>query len=217
MGSILNKKIFILVLLLGLASFADVMPYYVDSLNNNLIGFCKVESPLNIRQEPSENSAITETLDFDYNNSLQCSSGTCSFEKVFSVYSKKNKVAMLSTVDETEGWAKVCYNEINPFCGWIKEDDNNKFYNWRDFYGVLGKKYGLYPFKNIEKKDKILYSSNKYDSNSTGKMLLPKIIFPWLVSGNWILVKAHDYDNSIKTGWINFRDENGKLKYFVKF
>ena len=45
---------------------------------------------------------------------------------------------------------------------------------------------------------------------------MPKYISPWLVRGNWVLVKVHDFNNQFKTGWFEYRGSNGKLKMFIK-
>ena len=57
-------------------------------------------------------------------------------------------------------------------------------------------------------------------SNTTGSVELPRYIKPWLVRGNWVLVKVADFSSKgteNKTGWLNYRGDNGKLKLFVKF
>ena len=45
---------------------------------------------------------------------------------------------------------------------------------------------------------------------------MPRFISPWLIRGNWMLVKVKDFKDS-KTGWIQFRGSDGKLRLFVKF
>ena len=140
----MNKiKILLLFILTTSFCFADILPYYYGNLKNTAIGFVKVSSPLEIRSEPSSESEIIETIEFDYQNHFSCTSKQCIPEKIFSAYSEKNKIALLSATDESQNWIKVCFNSEKPLCGWVKED-KNKFYNWSDFYNHLGKKYGLY-------------------------------------------------------------------------
>ena len=66
------------------------------------------------------------------------------------------------------------------------------------------------------KRPKILYSGPMIQTNSTGSIEMPKYISPWLVRGNWVLVKVHDFNNQFKTGWFEYRGSNGKLKMFIK-
>lgn len=204
---------------INLAS-ADVMPYYINSLRYYGIGFTSVESPVVFRNTPNDNGNIIETLNFDFKTgetSCIVNNQRCSQDEVFAVFSPKNKIALLTTSDETKDWSYVCFNQSeSPICGWIKED-KNRFYNWSDFFGIYGKKYGLYLFKDIQQADKVLYAAPVKQSNSTGSITMPRAISPWLVRGNWILVKVYDFNNQTKTGWLNFRDNLGKLKLFVKF
>ena len=199
-------------------ALADVLPHYVNSLRRYGIGFTAIESPLVLRNLPNDEAKIVETLNFDFKtgeSSCLINSQKCSTDEVFSAFSPKNKIALLTTLDESENWSFVCFNQSEaPVCGWAKED-KNKFYNWTDFFNIYGKKYGLYLFKDLQKADKILYSAPTKQSNSTGNIELPRLITPWLVRGNWILVKVYDFNNQTKTGWLNFRDERGKLKVFV--
>jgi len=217
------KKICVLLfIILGLAqiALADVMPYYVNSLRRYGIGFTNITSPLVLRKLPNDDADILETINFDFKTeetTCLVNTSNCATEQVFSAFSPKHKIALMTTLDESENWSFVCFNQNErPTCGWAKED-TNKFYNWTDFFNTFGKKYGLYLFKDLQKKDRILYAAPVHQSNATGSIELPRMITPWLVSGNWILVKVYDYNNQNKTGWLNFRDNYGKLKVFVKF
>ena len=218
-----DKKLLIflfIILTFTQVAFADVMPYYVNSLRRYGIGYTNVSSPLVLRNKPSDDAEIVETVNFDFKTeetTCLINKAKCSTEDVFAAFSPKNKIALLTTLDESEHWSFVCFNQYDyPVCGWAK-DDTNKFYNWTDFFNVYGKKYGLYLFKDLQKSDKILYAAPVKQTNTTGSIELPRIITPWLVSGNWLLVKVYDFNNQTKTGWINFRDNYGKLKLFVKF
>lgn len=204
---------------LFLAAKAEVLPYYINSLRRYGIGYTSVKSPLILRQTPDGEGKILETLNFDYLGKASCqiNSNRCELDEIFAAYSEKNKVALLTTLDETEGWSLVCFNQSEaPICGWADEKEN-KFYNWMDFFSVYGKKYGLYLYRDLKKPDKLLYAAPMKQTNTTGSIEMPKAITPWLVRGNWVLVKVHDFNNQMKTGWFNFRGDDGKLKLFVKF
>ena len=197
----------------------EVMPYYINSIKRTGIGFTSVTSPLVLRQEANDEAKILETLNFDYKSEPYCliNKQRCNIDDIFAVYKPDRKLAFLSTIDETEGWSLVCFNQIeNPVCGWAKEN-KNKYYTWAEFYNYYGKKYGLYFLKDVQKNDRILYSAPVKQTNSTGVIEMAKYIAPWLVQGNWVLVKAVDFGNKQKTGWLNYRTDSGKLRLFVNF
>ncbi len=216
------KRILFLILIffsVVIKANADVMPYYINSLKRYGIGYSLVQSPVIMRQEPNSQGKILETLNFNYNNEASCimNNTRCSIDEIFAAYSTKNKVALLTTLDTTEGWDLVCFNQLqNPICGWVSQKQS-KFYNWSEFFDYFGKKFGVYLFKDLQKTDKILYAAPLKQTNATGSIEIPRKITPWLVRGNWLLVKVYDFNNQQKTGWINFRGDNGKLKLFVKF
>ena len=219
----MKKFLVIFILILNVAALADVMPYYINSLRRYGIGYTSVKSPLVMRRTPSDDGEILETLNFDYQGRASCliNKKRCSVDEIFSAYSESKKIALLTALDESENWSLVCFNQSErPICGWIDENLGNKFYNWSDFFNVYGRKYGIYLFKDLQKSDKVLYSAPIKQSNSTGSLEFPKSIMPWLVRGNWVLVKVIDFGSQgaqAKTGWLNYRSDNGKLKLFVKF
>lgn len=197
----------------------EVMPYYINSIKRPGIGFTSVASPLVMRQEPNENAKILETLNFDYKNEPSCliNKERCKLDDIFAAYKADKKIAFLSTIDETQDWSLVCFNQIEtPVCGWVKED-RNKYYTWPEFFNHYGKKYGLYFLKDVQKSDRILYSAPVKQTNSVGSIEMAKHIAPWLIQGNWVLVKALDFGNTAKTGWLNYRANDGKIKLFVRF
>lgn len=216
------KKIiisFLIFLNLYLTANADVMPYYINSLRRYGIGYTKVQSPLIMRREAKLEGEILETLTFDYKGNAFCqiNKDRCEVDEIYAVYSQSKKMALLTTLDTTDGWNLVCFNQTErPVCGWV-EEEKNKFYGWVDFFETFGKKYGLYLFKDLQKTDKILYGAPVKQTNALGSIEMPRLITPWLIRGNWILVKVYDFNNQQKTGWINFRGSDGKLKLFVKF
>jgi len=219
----MKKLLIIFLIFINCIALADVMPYYINSLRRYGIGYTSIQSPLVMRRTPSNDGEILETLNFDYEQNATClvNKKRCSVDEIFAAYSENRKIALLTTLDESENWSLVCFNQTErPVCGWVDERLNNKFYNWSDFFNIYGRKYGLYLFKDLQKADKVLYSAPIKQSNSTGSLELPKAISPWLVRGNWVLVKAVDFGNQgaqNKTGWLNYRDDRGKLKLFVKF
>ena len=47
-------------------TFADVMPYYINSLKRYGIGYTQVQSPLVMKREAKEDGEILEILNFNY-------------------------------------------------------------------------------------------------------------------------------------------------------
>ena len=196
------------------------MPYYINSLRRYGIGYTKVSSPLVMRREAKPEGEILETLNFNYKEEIttcEINKDRCEIDEVFAAYSKSKKLAFLTTLDYTQDWSLVCFNQSDrPVCGWV-EEGKNEYYTWTDFFNTFGKKYGIYLFKDLQKKDKMLYGAPIKQTNTIASIEMPKYIAPWLIKGNWILVKVQDFQNQMKTGWINFRSDDGKLKLFVKF
>ena len=219
----MKKLLITFLIFLNISALADVMPYYINSLRRYGIGYTSVQSPLVMRRIPSHEGEILETLNFDFKGSASClvNKTRCSMDEIFAAYSETNKIALLTTLDENENWSMVCFNQSDrPVCGWVEKKLNNRYYNWNDFLNIYGRKYGLYLYKDLQKADKVLYAAPMKQSNTTGSIELAKSITPWLVRGNWVLVKVMDFGNQgvqNKTGWINYRSDNGKLKLFVKF
>lgn len=217
------KKVFLSLFILFnlyLVAKADVAPYYTSSLRRAGIGFSEVISPLVMRREPKIDGEILETLKFNFKEEktiCEKNIDKCEIDEVFSTYSKSKKLAFMTTLDSTEGWNLVCFNQSEyPICGWIEEEKNH-YYTISEFFEKYGKKYGVYLFKDLQKNDKILYAAPVKQTNSTGSLDMPKSISPWLIRGNWMLVKALDFQNQMKTGWLNYRGNDGRLKLFVKF
>ena len=216
----MKKLLISFLILFNFTALAEVMPYYINSLKRNGIGFTSIQSPLVMRRTASDEGEILETLNFDFSGNASCliNKTRCTLDEIFSAYSENRKIALLTTLDVSENWSLVCFNQIEtPVCGWVDEKLNNKYYNWTDFFNTFGRKYGLYLFKDLQKSDRVLYAGHMKQTNTTGSIELPKRITPWLVQGNWVLVKVNDFNNQLKTGWLNYRDDRGKLKVFVKF
>lgn len=212
--------LFLIFLNLYLTAKADVLPYYINSLRRYGMGFTSVQSPLVMRREAKSDGEILEVLNFNFKEEVTTcgkNKDRCEIDEVFAAYSKSKKIAFLTTLDSVEDWNLVCFNQSDrPVCGWV-EEEKNKFYTLGEFFDTFGKKYGIYLFKDLQKSDKILYAAPAKQANSTGSLEMPKVVNPWLIRGNWILIKAFDFQNQMKTGWFNFRGDDGKLKAFVKF
>ncbi len=137
--------IFIFCLLLP--AKADIMPYYVNSINTNSIGVYQVSNKIQVYKEANDKSQIFLNVNWD-EKTYDCPSVSAS--NFFLVFQPKRNLAFLTVIDESErrktGF-EVVYDKNNDLKGWIKKDDEFKFMNWRTFFNLYGRKYGLYYYK----------------------------------------------------------------------
>jgi len=210
------KKIFIVFALLCnlfITAKADVMPYYVNSINSNSIGVYQASKNIKIYSDPNENSKILLNVNWD-SNSFNCSNVSAS--NLFVIFLPKKELAFLTVIDENdnEDWVKVAYNDNGAHAGWVKKDDEYRFMSWRSFFNLYGRKYGLYYMKDAPDTSKIIYGTNVENAQEIGKITLPKSVKLTSVSGNWLLIIAFDVDKTQKIGWIKWRNISGEIFLF---
>lgn len=210
------RKIFLILTFLMifiLPAKADVMPYYVNNMDTNSIGVYQAPNNIRIYKEPNENSKLLLNVIWDSKN-FNCSDISAS--NLFVVFLPKKDLAFLMVVDENdnEDWVQVVYNKNGKQTGWIKKDDDYRFINWRAFFNLYGRKYGLYYMKDAPEESKIIHGSNEEDSQSIGKITLPQNVKLTSVRGNWLLIIAFDVDKSQKIGWIKWRNISGEIYLF---
>lgn len=196
---------------LFLQAHADVMPYYIGSINTSSMGVYQASNSIKIYQEPNENSTLL--LDA-YWNSKVFNSPEVSASNLFIVFLQKRELALLLVLDETEDWVQVIYNRNTNQKGWLKKDDPMKFSNWLTFYNNYGRKYGLYFMKDAPASAKNLYSSNIEDSQKLGLINFPQTIRLTAIKGNWLLVNVFDMDRLQKIGYIKWRSSTGEIYVF---
>ena len=210
--SLSMKKLFILfAFLLNLLSpvFADVMPYYVNNINTNSIGVYQATNNIRVYKEPNENSKLLLDISWDCKN---FNSPSVSASNLFVVFLPLKELAFLTVIDENEDWVQIVYNQNQS--GWVKKDDEYRFLNWRIFYNLYGRKYGLYYMKDAPDETKALYGSNVEDGQIIGRINLPQWIKLTTVKGNWLLVNVFDMDKAQKIGWIKWRNISGEIYLF---
>ncbi len=137
---------------------------------------------------------------------------------IFILYSPKENMVFLSVEDEDDDWINVCFDQKNLKFGWVKKENGKhgaKFYSYKDLFFEFGKKHGIYTFRNLPADFKTLHSSPSIESNVVDEFDYPKFITPWLIQGNWMLVKVVTMDNETKTGWFHWRSDNGRLYGFI--
>lgn len=210
------KKIFILfVFICNLFAIAkaEVMPYYVNNISTNSIGVYQAPHRIMVYQEPNENSKLL--IDASWDTKLF----TCadiSASNLFVAFLPKKDLAFLTVVDENdnEDWFQIEYNKNGSQKGWIKKDDDFRFMNWRTFFNLYGRKYGLYYMKDAPVETKAIYGSNVEGAKSIGTITYAQNIKLTTVKGNWLLVVAFDIDKMQKIGWIKWRNISGEIYLF---
>lgn len=192
---------------------ADVMPYYVNSINANSIGVYQATNNIKIYKEPNENSKLLLNVTWGADN-FNCPDISAS--NLFAVFIPKKDLAFLFVVDEndSEDWYQVSFNKNGTQTGWIKKDDDYRFLNWRTFFNLYGRKYGLYYMKDAPDESKVIYGNNADDAKSIGTITLPQNVTLTSVRGNWLLVIAYDIDRTQKIGWIKWRSLSGEIYLF---
>lgn len=190
---------------------ADVMPYYVNNINTNSIGVYQASKVIKVYQAPNEKSELLLDVCWD---SKTYSSPSVSASNLFIVFLQARELAFLPVIDENEEWVQIVYNRNGNQQGWVKKDDEDKFMNWRTFFNVYGRKYGLYYMKDAPDFTKSLYGSNVEDAQSIGRISVPQMIKLTTVKGNWLLVNVFDIDKMQKIGWVKWRNTSGEIYLF---
>lgn len=216
------KKIILLFISLfltfNLAKATDITPQYTNSVGFWGIGLAKMGKDITIYQDQDENSRIVEVLKWDEAGNLYHKSiSRYSIGQVFVAFLAQNNLAFMSMDDEDELWIKVCYDQKFQKFGWVKKEEGHEAYFWKDFFNTYAKQNGLYVFRDVKPEYRQLYSKPEDEAQTVDKFEYAKYITPYLMKGNWMLVKVLNYDNTKKTGWIKWRDENGRLFAFVHF
>lgn len=192
---------------------ADVLPNYVSSINPETRGLYQVSNEIVVYQQPNNNSQVVLNCSWDY-KSFNCPHTYVS--NLFAVYIQAKELAFLSVVDEQDGWVQVIYDKSTNKKGWIKRDESDpyRFFTWRTFYNLYGRKYGIYILKDAPENVRTLYTSTTEDSQTCGILEMPTKIKLQAVRGNWLFVNALDYDKSSKIGYMKWRNITGEIYAF---
>lgn len=188
---------------------ADVMPYYVNSINPNTIGVYQASNDIKVYKEPNENSKLLLNISWDENN---FNSSDVSAGNLFLVFLPKKDLAFLSVIDENdnEDWFQISYNNNGLQTGWIKKDDDYRFMNWRSFFNLYGRKYGLYYMKDAPEESKVIYG----ETQAIDKVIFPQCVNLTSVRGNRLLVNIFDINRTQKAGWVQWRSLSGEIYLF---
>lgn len=207
MKKIIFIFVFILILFVNKCN-ADILPFYIDQIPNDAIGLFQTSKQLRLMSEPESNSDIVKLIDLNYKPEDMP-------DNMFAVLLNAKQLGFLYVIDiADEGWYKVIYNKKTGAKAWINSEDNFQFLNWYNFYNMYGRKYGLRFLKDAPNDLKILKSQPEENAQNISSMNLIKKIKLTVIKGNWALVSVFDIDKIPKTGYMKWRDDNGKIYVF---
>jgi len=203
------KRFFIiLIMLLALPVFADIMPFYTDSLPKTAIGLYQTDKTLELRTLPDNNSPLIKRYEFTYEPETMP-------VNMFAILFNDKKLGFLYVTDiEEDGWVEVLYDKQMGAKGWVQTQDKMQFLPWMNFYNLYGRKYGLAILKDTPKDLYTLHSQCEDNSQSISKLNYVQKIKLIKLSGNWALVTILDLDKTPKSGWLKWRDSDGTIYAF---
>lgn len=213
----------LLLIILGLFLFAgsvlaDVIPTYKNSIKHYGIGTLNMVNNFIVYQKPDETSQILKRIDYSTLHNLAMFNVKTCIDKTLIAYMPSDNIALVAVESNPEtGWFEIIYDQSSGATGWVKQSDMNNFRTWKQTFTYWGKKNGIYLFKDIPEENKRMYSTDSKDSQTLESFKYPKFINFSMIRGNWMLVSVLDIENRTKIGWMEWRDENGKLLAFPFF
>ena len=206
----MKRKIvtFLMSLLFMLPVMADTMPYYMHNIPASAIGVFQTGKTLTIYSEADETSHVVKEFNFSYNPETMP-------DGVFAVLLNEKKLGLMYVTDiGDDGWVQVIYDKQRNAKGWVLTEDKFQFLPWISFYNMYGRKYGLRVLKDSPDEIDILRAKADDLAQSVAKMRYVKQIRMTAIRGNWALVSVVDIDKAPKTGFMKWRDTNGKIYAF---
>ena len=163
---------------------------------------------ITIFSHPEANSRVVKTFDFSYTPESMP-------DNVFALLLNEKKLGFLYVSDiGDEGWVEVIFNKMTGEKGWVQTEDRFQFLPWLSFYNMYGRKYGLRLMKDAPEDAQILHAKSEDLSQNISTLKFVKFIKVTAIRGNWALVTAVDVDKIGKTGYLKWRDSNGKIYAF---
>lgn len=191
-----------------LPAFADTMPFYVDSIPKSAIGLYQTDKNITLFSHPEANSEIIKEMDFSYNPETMP-------DGVFAILLNEKKLGFLYVTDiGDDGWVQVVYDKHTGAKGWVQTVDIMQFQSWLNFYNLYGRKYGLRFLKDTPEEIENLYAKSEDGSQIVSKLRYVKQLKVTAIRGNWALVSAFDIDKTPKTGYLKWREVDGKIYAF---
>ena len=203
------KKILITIyMMFMLPVFADVMPFYMNSIPKDAIGMYQTGENVAIFAEPEANSKTIKKFDFSYNPSSMP-------DGMFALLLNEKKLGFLYVSDiGDDGWVEVIYDKHSGARGWVLTEDRFQFLPWLSFYNMYGRKYGLRLLKDTPDEIEVLHAKSEDLSQNIGKLNYVKQIKLTAIRGNWALVSVFDIDKTPKTGYLRWRSNEGVIYAF---
>lgn len=204
----MKKFLLIICMMFMLPVFADVMPFYVNSIPKDAIGMYQTGENITIMAEPEANSKTIKTFDFSYKPETMP-------DGMFAVLLNEKKLGFLYVSDiGDDGWVEVIYDKHTGARGWVLTEDRFQFLPWLTFYNMYGRKYGLRLFKDTPDEIEVLHAKSEDLSQNIGKLNFVKQIKLTAIRGNWALVSVFDIDKTPKTGYLRWRSNEGVIYAF---
>lgn len=188
--------------------FADVMPFYMNSIPKDAIGMYQTGENITIFAEPEANAKTIKKCDFSYNPSSMP-------DGMFALLLNEKKLGFLYVSDiGDDGWVEVIYDRHSGARGWVLTEDRFQFLPWLSFYNMYGRKYGLRLLKDTPDEIEVLHAKSEDLSQNIGKLNYVKQIKLTAIRGNWALVSVFDIDKTPKTGYLRWRSNEGVIYAF---
>lgn len=204
----MKKLLLIICMMFMLPVFADVMPFYVNSIPKDAIGMYQTGENITIYSEPEANSKTIKNVEFSYKPETMP-------DGMFAVLLNEKKLGFLYVSDiGDDGWVEVIYDRHTGARGWVLTEDKFQFLPWLSFYNMYGRKYGLRLFKDTPDKIEVLRAKSEETSQNVDKLNYVKQIKLTAIRGNWALVSVFDIDKTPKTGFLRWRSDEGVIYAF---
>ena len=204
----MKKILLIICKMFKLPVFADVMPFYINSIPKDAIGMYQTGENITIFSEPEANAKTIKKFDFSYNPSSMP-------DGMFALLLNEKKLGFLYVSDiGDDGWVEVIYDRHSGARGWVLTEDRFQFLPWLSFYNMYGRKYGLRLLKDTPDEIEVLHAKSEDLSQNIGKLNYVKQIKLTAIRGNWALVSVFDIDKTPKTGYLRWRSNEGVIYAF---
>lgn len=204
----MKKLLLIICMMFMLPVFADVMPFYINSIPKDAIGMYQTGENITIFSEPEANAKTIKKFDFSYDSSSMP-------DGMFALLLNEKKLGFLYVSDiGDDGWVEVIYDRHSGARGWVLTEDRFQFLPWLSFYNMYGRKYGLRLLKDTPDEIEVLHAKSEDLSQNIGKLNYVKQIKLTAIRGNWALVSVFDIDKTPKTGYLRWRSNEGVIYAF---